>query len=269
MVARRVPGRRQARRPRHRQRRAPQGGRVRRRPVRQARPQAGGHRGFIQPVQFKSKTIDEAKSALALVRGERSTPLALGADAIISLRVDPAPTVEAAARVRRLRPEQRRGRARRLRRARRPRARSSSSSPVPRARSPAPWPRTCSRPASAGTLLRKLGAVGTMTIANPKNVDIPWERSSLARFLPSMSLADPMMDDNRGLSDRRRDQPGAGRQGVRGVGPHLRRDPRRGRHQLAPPPSSPARSSGHRRRDADRRRPRRTSRRSCRGPTRP
>ncbi len=48
-------------------------------------------------------------------------------------------------------------------------------------------------------MLRSLGAVGTMAIANPKNVDIPWERSSLARFLPSMSLADPMMDDNRGL----------------------------------------------------------------------
>jgi Zn-dependent M28 family amino/carboxypeptidase len=31
-------------------------------------------------------------------------------------------------------------------------------------------------------------------------MEIPWERSSLARFMPSMSLADPAMDDNRGLS---------------------------------------------------------------------
>ena len=50
-----------------------------------------------------------------------------------------------------------------------------------------------------GATLRSLGVVGLVTIANPKNVDIPWERSSLARFLPSMSLADPSMDDYRGL----------------------------------------------------------------------
>jgi Zn-dependent M28 family amino/carboxypeptidase len=31
-------------------------------------------------------------------------------------------------------------------------------------------------------------------------MDIPWERSALARFLPSMSLADPAMDETRGLS---------------------------------------------------------------------
>ncbi len=30
-------------------------------------------------------------------------------------------------------------------------------------------------------------------------MDIPWERSSLARFMPSMSLADPAMDEGRGV----------------------------------------------------------------------
>ena len=48
--------------------------------------------------------------------------------------------------------------------------------------------------------LRQLGPIGMVAIQNPKNMDIPWERSSLARFMPSMSLADPAMDDNRGLS---------------------------------------------------------------------
>ncbi len=51
-----------------------------------------------------------------------------------------------------------------------------------------------------GALLRKLGAVGMVAIQNPKNIDIPWARSSLARFMPSMSLADPSLDESRGLS---------------------------------------------------------------------
>jgi Zn-dependent M28 family amino/carboxypeptidase len=44
-----------------------------------------------------------------------------------------------------------------------------------------------------------VGAIGMVSIANPKNMDIPWERSSLARFMPSMSLADPAMDETRDL----------------------------------------------------------------------
>ena len=48
--------------------------------------------------------------------------------------------------------------------------------------------------------LRRLGAIGIVSIQNPKNMDIPWERSALARFMPAMSLADPAMDDSRGLS---------------------------------------------------------------------
>ena len=50
-----------------------------------------------------------------------------------------------------------------------------------------------------GDLLRKAGAIGIVVIQNPKNMYIPWERSSLARFMPSMRLADPAMDDYRGL----------------------------------------------------------------------
>ena len=42
-------------------------------------------------------------------------------------------------------------------------------------------------------------AIGTVGLLNPKNMDIPWERMSLARFQPAMILADPSMDDSRGL----------------------------------------------------------------------
>ena len=157
-----------------------------------------GTDGYIQPVKFKSKTIDESKSSLALIRSQSSIPLVLGSDAIISLRVDPAASVEA--------PLVFVGHG-----LRNPEAKvddfvgldvrgkvivylAGAPSTVPGALAA-----HMQSAGERGALLRSLGAVGTMAIANPKNVDIPWERSSLARFLPSMSLADPSMDDNRGL----------------------------------------------------------------------
>jgi Zn-dependent M28 family amino/carboxypeptidase len=54
-------------------------------------------------------------------------------------------------------------------------------------------------PAERATLWKRLGAIGAVSIPNPKNMDIPWERAALARFMPSMGLADPAMDEARGL----------------------------------------------------------------------
>jgi Zn-dependent M28 family amino/carboxypeptidase len=48
------------------------------------------------------------------------------------------------------------------------------------------------------TALQRAGAIGTITIPNPKTMDVPWERSTLARLQPSMSLADPALVDTRG-----------------------------------------------------------------------
>src|SRR5262249_2401362 len=42
------------------------------------------------------------------------------------------------------------------------------------------------------------GALGTISIANPKSMDIPWARSTLARLQPQMSLADSALDEARG-----------------------------------------------------------------------
>ena len=57
--------------------------------------QPAGTNGFLQPVTFRSRKIDEAKSSLALVRRGKETPLVLGDDASFGMRIDPAPTVEA------------------------------------------------------------------------------------------------------------------------------------------------------------------------------
>src|SRR5471030_2150538 len=50
---------------------------------------------YIQPVKFKTRRIVEAQSSLTLVKDGRNEALALGEDANISMRVDPAPSVDA------------------------------------------------------------------------------------------------------------------------------------------------------------------------------
>src|SRR6476469_3629941 len=42
---------------------------------------AGANGGYIQPVAFKTRTIDEAHSSLALLANGRTEPLTLGEDA--------------------------------------------------------------------------------------------------------------------------------------------------------------------------------------------
>ena len=54
-----------------------------------------GTSGYLQPVPFTSRKIVEAQSSLALVRDGRAEPVALGPEAAFSMRIDPAPQVEA------------------------------------------------------------------------------------------------------------------------------------------------------------------------------
>ena len=53
-----------------------------------------GISGYFQPVKFKSREIVEEESSLALVQNRTAEPLTLGEDATISMRVDPAESVE-------------------------------------------------------------------------------------------------------------------------------------------------------------------------------
>ena len=46
--------------------------------------------------------------------------------------------------------------------------------------------------------LKKAGAIGVISIQNPKGQDIPWDRSKLSRFMPSMAIADPALDETVG-----------------------------------------------------------------------
>lgn len=47
--------------------------------------------------------------------------------------------------------------------------------------------------------LRAAGAVGTISIANPKNMEIPWSRQQMSWGRPRVSLADQALAGNRGM----------------------------------------------------------------------
>jgi peptidase M28-like protein len=156
-----------------------------------------GLTGFIQPVQFKTRRIVEASSSLALVRGGKSEPLTLGEHANISMRVDPSPMLDT------------------------PLVFAGYGLNIPErgindfagitlrnamvvylAGAPKSLPGPLQAHfGSAGErwrMYKNSGALGTISIANPKSMDIPWARSTLARLQPAMTLADLSLDDTLG-----------------------------------------------------------------------
>jgi hypothetical protein len=157
-----------------------------------------GTDGYLQPVRFISREIDEDHSSLTLIKQTGPESLVLGRDAIISLRVDPAPKVEAELVF------------------------IGHGLAIPEAHHddfagldvrgklvvylagappsiPGPLAAHMQSGAERAAVLKHHGAIGSVSILNPKNMDIPWERSALARFQPAMVLADPAMDESRGL----------------------------------------------------------------------
>jgi Zn-dependent M28 family amino/carboxypeptidase len=161
---------------------------------RKAGLEPAGVGGYIQPVAFETRRIVEAQSSLALVKGGKAEPLTLGDDANISMRVEPAPSLEA------------------------PLVFVGYGLKIPERNIDdfagvslkgaivvhiAATPRSLPGPlqahfGSAGErwkMYRAAGAIGTVSIANPKSMDIPWARSTLARLQPAMSLADASLEE--------------------------------------------------------------------------
>jgi len=154
-----------------------------------------GTSGYLQPVSFKSRKIVEPKSDLAIVRGSTVVPVVLGDEATFSMRIEPAPHVEA------------------------PMAFIGYGLQVPEAKhddlagldvkgkvvllltggpSTIPGPLLAHYQNTRWSYLKQAGAIGVVSIQNPKGQDIPWDRSKLARFLPSMAIADPQLDETAG-----------------------------------------------------------------------
>jgi len=150
--------------------------------------------GYIQPVRFKTRRIVEAESSLALVRDGKAEPLTLGEDANIGLRVDPAPSLEAPLvfvgyglniperGINDFAGVNLKG------------AVVVYVSTTPKSL-PGPLQAHFGSAEERWKMYHAAGAIGTIAIANPKSMDIPWARSTLARLQPAMSLADRALDE--------------------------------------------------------------------------
>src|SRR6185437_6081421 len=156
-----------------------------------------GASGFYQPIKFESRQVVESGSSLALVNGRQVEPLSFSDDAFFSPRVDLAPSVEA------------------------PLVFAGYGLSVPEKNyddlagldlkgkvaviisgAPADIPGALAShyqsAAERWKALRKAGAVGTVVILNPAAMDIPWERISVNRTHPSMSLSGAEFDETAG-----------------------------------------------------------------------
>lgn len=153
-----------------------------------------GTDGYFQAIKFNTRKIDESQSSLVLVRNGKEEPLNLGEDANISMRVDPAEEIEA------------------------PLVFVGYGLKVPEkdyddlsgvdlhgkvavyfSGAPDTIPTALASHYQSGEernkTLQAAGAIGSIGIPNPKHMDIPWARSTLARLKPSMSLADPEFNE--------------------------------------------------------------------------
>jgi hypothetical protein len=157
-----------------------------------------GTSGYFQPVKFDVKQIEEDQSSLALVRDGKVEVLKLGDDANLGLRGDIQESTETGAVF------------------------AGYGFQVPEKNYddlagldvkgkivvylaggpksiPGPLKSHYQSAAERWKYLKAAGAVGIAGIQNPKSMDIPWARIRLARLMPSMSLADPSLQETGGL----------------------------------------------------------------------
>ncbi|HET7452982.1 MAG TPA: M28 family peptidase [Thermoanaerobaculia bacterium] len=161
--------------------------------LRAAGVRPAGTAGYEQPIRFRSRRVVEERSHVALRRGGEEEPLAFGDDVVAGARAEggpvDAPVVFVGWGV--SAPEEGhddlagldlRGKI----------AMFISGSP------PELSPEVSAHAGSSGErwkALRAAGAVGEISVANPKKMESPWARRALSRKKPAMELADPALDD--------------------------------------------------------------------------
>ena len=156
-----------------------------------------GTSGYFQAVKFRSRTIVEERSGLALGQDGKWEALRLGEEANFSMRTEPPESVEAAivfAGYALTVPEYQYDDLAGLDlQGKLVLYMSAGPSSIPGA------VRSHYQSAEERSKnLAKAGVIGTLQIQNPKSMDVPWERSTLARFQPSMNLTDPALVETRG-----------------------------------------------------------------------
>jgi peptidase M28-like protein len=157
----------------------------------------GGDHGYVQTVRLVSRTIDEASSALTLSGDGGKRPVALGTEAFYQMGAKPPESLAAdlvfvgyglkadEVGYNDLRGMDLRGKV----------AVFIQGGPAElreplRSHAQSNWVRWAA--------LREVGAIGWISIPNPRHLDAPWERIAVQRLLPSMVLADSTLDDRRG-----------------------------------------------------------------------
>jgi len=161
-----------------------------------------GTSGYMQAVKFNVTQIDEPQSSLVVAKKVKNvwktTPLKLGEDAVLTVRDGLAPAIDA------------------------PAVFVGYGLAIPEANyddfagldlkgkilvyltgGPPTIPSALrahysSRP-ERWKAMEKAGAVGIVELPNPRSMDIPWSRAALARFGPTMSIADPAFEEIHGL----------------------------------------------------------------------
>ncbi len=156
-----------------------------------------GSKGYYQPIKFTKRELDESKSSVALVRDSKTQTFKLGNDAAFSLRTDLAPQAKAelvfvgyGLQVPEANYDDLAGQ----------NLKGKIAVYIAGAPSSIP-PDLASHYSFAGhrwKALKAAGVIGTIGIPNPKNMDIPWERSMQSRLHPQMRLADKSLDESAG-----------------------------------------------------------------------
>ncbi len=156
-----------------------------------------GTAGFFQTVKLRSRELDESHSSLSLIKQTGTEPLILGEDAIISSRVDPAPTLDAemvfvgyGLTIKEpnhddFKDLDVRGKV------------VVYLNGAPPA-IPGPLAAHMQSSLERAAVWKRVGAIGAAAIPNPKNMDIPWDRMAVGRSIPSMTFTDPAMDEDFG-----------------------------------------------------------------------
>jgi Zn-dependent M28 family amino/carboxypeptidase len=149
--------------------------------------------GYRQPMDFQVVKLDESRCSLDLLRDGKTQPVKLGDDAILGVSSHAAEKVTAGAVF------------------------AGYGLTVPESHyndlagqdvkgkivvlvtgGPSDMPGPVKAHYQSGEERRKAlaqaGAIGTITIQNPKSAEIPWSRIAASRFQPRMELADPGKD---------------------------------------------------------------------------
>jgi Zn-dependent M28 family amino/carboxypeptidase len=156
-----------------------------------------GVKGYVQPIRLETRRILEAQSSLTLIRDNRSELLTLGDDANFNLRSEPAASLEAPlvfVGYGLIIPERRINDFEGLPMKGAVVVYISATPPS----LPGPLQAHFGSARERWSMYKAAGAVGSISIANPKSMDIPWARSTLARLHPQMSLADTSLDETTG-----------------------------------------------------------------------